>query len=430
MELVGKARRVRIYVNEGDKVGWKPAHMAVLEFLRRENAQGATVLRGVEGFGGSGQIHVSHLVDVAQDLPLVVEWIDSPDVVERLIGRVKEMVPRGLITVDDTEIVLYQPHPVRDLPASLTAADVMSRQVTSVTGDTPVRDVVELMLGKVYRAVPVVDEGVPVGIIASTDLVQKGGLGMRVELLESLDKPEVHEVLKRLASTAKVAADVMTPGPVTVDARTPLPRVAEIMTHRRLKRLPVVDEHGALVGMVSRLDLLRTAAGGSERKEPVASEMGLWGNVPLSRVMRRDVPTVQPDTPLPEVFQAVISTRLNRALVVDSERRVVGLVTDAEMLERLTPSLRSGALRSLVHRLPFAHPSAEERAAEQHARARRASDLMTPDVPKAFEETLLSDAIGLMLPGKHKVLAVTDAGGRLVGMVDRADLLHGLTPHE
>jgi CBS domain-containing protein len=430
MKLVGKARRVRIYVNEGDKVGWKPAHLAVLELLRRENAQGATVLRGLEGFGAAGHIHVSHLVDVAQDLPLVVEWIDAPEVVERLIGRVKEMVPRGLITVDDTEIVLYEPHPVRDLSAALTAADVMSRQVTSVARSTPVREVVELMLGKVYRAVPVVDGGAPVGIITSTDLVQKGGLGMRVELLESLDKPDVHEVLERLASTGKAAAEVMTPAPVTVEARTSLPRIAEIMTHRRLKRLPVVDERGALVGMVSRLDLLRTAAGGLERAEPVVGEMGLRGNVPLSRVMRRDVPTVQPDTPLPEVFQAVVSTRLNRALVVDAERRVVGLVTDAEMLERLTPSLRPGALRSLVHRLPFAHPSADERAAEQHARARRAADLMSTDVAMAAEETLLSDAIGLMLRGKHKVLAVTDAAGRLVGMVDRADLLHGLWPHE
>jgi CBS domain-containing protein len=431
MELVGKARRVRIYVNESDKVGWKPAHFAVLEFLRRENAQGATVLRGVEGFGATGQIHVSHLVDVAQDLPLVIEWIDSPEVVERLMGRVKDMVPRGLITVDETEIVLYQPHPVRDLPAALMASDVMSRQVTSVTKDAPVRDVVELMLGKVYRAVPVVDEGVPVGIITNTDLVEKGGLGMRIDLLEALDKPEVHAILERLASTAKVAEDVMTPGPVTVDARTPLPRIAEIMTHRRLKRLPVVDEHGALLGMVSRLDLLRTAAGGlKERAEPVAREMGLQGNVPLSRVMRREIPTVHPDTSLPEVLQAVTATRLNRAVVVDSDRRVVGLVSDAEMLERLTPSLRSGALRSLMHRLPFAHPSADERTAEQHARARRASDLMTRDVPMATEETLLSDAIGLMLRGKHKVLAVTDAAGHLVGMVDRADLLHGLWPHE
>ncbi len=427
MDLVGKAKRVRIYVNEGDKVGMKPAHLAVLEFLRRENAQGATVTRGVEGFGATGEIHVSHLVDVRQDLPIILEWIDSPDVVERLIARVKEMVPRGLITVDDTEVVLYEPHPVRDLPSAIAAADVMSRQVASVAKDTPLRDVVELMLGKVYRAVPVVEEGVPVGIITNTDLVQKGGLGIRVDLLERLEKPELHAMLERLASKNKVAAEVMTPGPVTVDARTPLPRIAEIMTHRRLKRLPVVDEHGALVGVVSRLDLLRTASGGFERKEPAASEMGLKGNVPLAQVMRSDVPTVHPDTPLPEVFQAVISTRLNRALVVDSDRRVVGIVTDAEMLERLTPSLRSGALRSLMHRLPFAQPSPDDRAAEQHSRARRAGDLMIRDVPTAAQDTLLDDAIAIMLRGKCKILAVTDAAGRLAGVVDRADLLHGLT---
>ena len=430
MDLLGKGRRVRIYVNEGDKVGWKPAHLAVLELLRRENAQGATVIRAAEGFGATGQIHVSHLVDVAQDLPIVIEWIDSPEVVERLIGRVKELVPRGLITVDETEIVHHVERPVRDLPVALTAADVMSRQVAAVSKDTPIREVVERMLGKVYRAVPVVDGGALVGIITNSDLVHRGGLGLRVDLLAALDKPELHAILERLASSAKVAADVMTPGPATADPSTPLPRIAEIMTRRRLKRLPVVDRRGALVGIVSRVDLLRTAGGRADRKEPVARDLGLQGNVPLGRVMRRDVPTVHPDTPLPEVIQAVISTRLNRALVVDADRRVVGLVTDAELLERLTPSLRSGAVRSLMHRLPFVHATPSERAAEQHARARRAADLMDPDVPRATEGTLLGDAVAAMLEGDHKVLAVVDADGRLVGIVDRADLLHGLAPLE
>jgi len=133
VDLVGKGRRVRIYVNEGDKVGWKPAHLALLELLRRENAQGATVIRAVEGFGAGGEIHVSHLVDVAQNLPIVIEWIDSAESVDRLIGRVKEMVPRGLITVDETEIVLHPPQSVRALPSALTAADVMSRPVASVS---------------------------------------------------------------------------------------------------------------------------------------------------------------------------------------------------------------------------------------------------------------------------------------------------------
>ncbi len=424
----GRAKRVRIYVSENDKIGMKSVHLAVLEFLRRENAQGATVFRAVEGFGSTGEIHVSHLVDIDQRLPILVEWIDQPAVVDRLLPRVKEMVVHGLITVDETEIVLFEPHPVRDLPEALTATDVMSREVTVVTKETPLRHVVELMLGKVYRAVPVVEDGIPVGIITNGDLVQKGGLGVRVDLLRSLDQPELHDVLERLSAQNRVAADVMTPGPVTVEASAPLPRVAEIMTHRRLKRLPVVDEHGAMVGIVSRVDLLRTASGAYAQKEPTPREMGLEGNVPVSRVMRRDVPTVHPDTPLAEVFQAIVSTRLNRALVVDADRRLVGIVTDAELLERLTPSLRPSAIRSLMHRLPFAHPRDEDRSAEQHARARRASDLMRSDIPTVTEDTLLADAIAKMLQGSRKVLAVTDADGRLVGIVDRADLLHGLLP--
>jgi CBS domain-containing protein len=423
--VLGKAKRVRIYVNEGDRIGHRPAPMALLELLRRENTQGATVFRAVAGFGAAGAIHVPHLVDVAQDLPLLIEWIDSPQQVERLLPRLKEIVPRGLVTLEDVEVVLYQPQPVRELPPTLTAADVMSRAVTTVAKETPLRDVVELVLGKLYRALPVLERGVPVGIITDGDLVRRGGLPVRLDLLKVLDRPEVREVLRSLDVRNKTAADLMTPNPVTVEAATPLPRVADIMTRRRLKRLPVVDEHGILVGIISRLDLLRTAAGPFESKEPVPREIGLKGDAPLSSVSRRDIPTVHPDTPLPEVFQAIISTRLNRALVVDAERRLLGLVTDAELLERLAPSLRPSALRSLMQRIPFVHPKGEE-AAEQHAKARRAADVMTREVPCAREETLLSDAIALMLKGNHKVLAVVDAEGRLVGIVDRADLLHGL----
>jgi CBS domain-containing protein len=142
--------------------------------------------------------------------------------------------------------------------------------------------------------------------------------------------------------------------------------------------------------------------------------------------MRRDVPTVHPETPLPEVFQAVVSTRLNRALVVDQDRRVVGVVTDAELLERVTPELRPGAIRSLMDRLPFSHARSD--AAAAHARGRTAAELMTGAFATAREDALLSEGIAAMLRGLHKVLAVTDPQGRLVGIVDRADLLHGLLP--
>ncbi|HEU4384412.1 MAG TPA: DUF190 domain-containing protein [Anaeromyxobacteraceae bacterium] len=60
MDLVGKAKRVRIYLNEGARIGMRPAHLAVVEFLRRENTQGATVIRAIEGFVEHGDRCASH----------------------------------------------------------------------------------------------------------------------------------------------------------------------------------------------------------------------------------------------------------------------------------------------------------------------------------------------------------------------------------
>jgi len=103
-----------------------------------------------------------------------------------------------------------------------------------------------------------------------------------------------------------------------------------------------------------------------------------------------------------------------------------GSVTDAELLDPVTPRLRQSALRTLMRRLAFTHADKEDDAAQAHARARTAAELMSRELASAREETLLSDAIALMLKGNHKVLAVTDSSGRLVGIVDRADVLHGL----
>jgi CBS domain-containing protein len=300
----------------------------------------------------------------------------------------------------------------------------MSRDVDVVSPATPVREVVERMLGKAYRALPVTEGGRPVGIITNSDLIRRGGLGVRIDLLASLDASEQRATLEPLSRESRTAADIMTRDLLTVAAATPLPQVAERMARRRLKRLPVVDERGSLAGMVSRLDLLRVAASGPPAAAPQAVDLGLARNEPLARAMRRDVPTVHPDTPLPEVFQAVISTRLNRAFVVDEDRRVVGLVSDAELIERITPALRPGALQALMSRLPFAHPRDDQVGA--HARGRTAGEVMTHTFAQVQESVALSEAIGIMLRQNQKVLAVTDAAGRLVGMVDRADLLHGL----
>lgn len=421
--MLGKAKRVRVYLSEGEKAGLRPAHLAILELLRREGAAGATSYRGLEGFGSGGEVHVAHLVDVAPHLPVVVDWVDAPEAVERLLPRVRDLVGHGMITVEDTEIVFFASDPDRGIPAGLTAGDAMTREVVAAEAATRLRDVVDRMLGGGHRSVPVVADGVPVGIVTQGDLLARGGIELRVDLLGALEPAERQALLSALDRSDRTAIDVMTPSPVTVRAATPLREAADLMARRRLKRLPVVDAAGKLAGILSRVDVLRAVAGRPRPPDAAHEPWGLDAMQPVAQVMRREVPTVFPDSPVAEVVQAVIATRLNRALVVDEGRRVLGVVSDGELLERLAPPLRRGVFSAVARRLPFGH--AERDAAERTATARTAADLMQL-VPTTGADTPLRDAIALVLGGAHKLLAVVDADGRLAGVLDRADLLRGL----
>ena len=113
-ELNGRGIRVRAYFGERDRHHGKPLWSALLEHLRREGAAGATVTRGVAGYGAQSKIHAASIVDLSADLPLVLEWIDSEERVERLLPAVEEMLQGGLLTTDPVRIVRYQPHHDRE----------------------------------------------------------------------------------------------------------------------------------------------------------------------------------------------------------------------------------------------------------------------------------------------------------------------------
>jgi CBS domain-containing protein len=314
---------------------------------------------------------------------------------------------------------------VHAIPASLTAADAMTSTVVSAERSAPLRELVLRMATLGRRAVPVTDRGIPVGMVTQGDLIARGGVELRIDLLGSLGAAERDALLGGLAAD-RTAADVMTPDPVTVPVTASLRQAAELMARRRLKRLPVTGEDGRLAGILSRVDVLRAAAGASAPRHPApdpAIPTGFDATAPVSAAARRDAPAVYPDTPLAEVVLAVVSSRLNRALVVGPDRRVLGIVTDQELLDKLAPPLRRGVFSALVHRLPFGH--ADRETAERVATARTARDLMVP-VPTAHADTPLREAIALVLSGAHKLLAVVDSEGRLEGVLDRADLLRGL----
>lgn len=102
--MAAAAKRVRIYLNEGDHAGHQPAHIAIVELLLHEHAAGATVFRALEGFGSSRKIHTARLADIEPKLPVVVEWIDTSERVEQLLPRVRELMTSGLITTEEVSL--------------------------------------------------------------------------------------------------------------------------------------------------------------------------------------------------------------------------------------------------------------------------------------------------------------------------------------
>ena len=112
--IEGRGIRVRAYFGERDRHHGKPLWSALLEFLRREHAAGATVMRGIAGYGANSKIHAASIVDLSADLPLVLEWVDGEALVHTLLPTIEEMLQRGLITTDPVTIVRYQPHEQRD----------------------------------------------------------------------------------------------------------------------------------------------------------------------------------------------------------------------------------------------------------------------------------------------------------------------------
>ena len=107
--LDGEQILVRIFIGESDKWHHQPLSVALLERLRKEGFAGATVFHGVAGFGARSVLHTSHLLRLSEDLPVVIEVVDTQDHVERLIPILDEMVEEGLVTLEKARVIKYAP---------------------------------------------------------------------------------------------------------------------------------------------------------------------------------------------------------------------------------------------------------------------------------------------------------------------------------
>jgi PII-like signaling protein len=108
MRITGPGKQLRIFIGESDRWHHRSLADALLEMLREEGLAGATVLHGVAGFGAHSRIHTAHVLRLSEDLPIVIEVIDRPDRIEKVMPQLDEMVREGLVVVSDVDIVVYR----------------------------------------------------------------------------------------------------------------------------------------------------------------------------------------------------------------------------------------------------------------------------------------------------------------------------------
>lgn len=107
--LRGQQVLMRIFIGEQNKIGHRPMHTAVLEMLREEKMAGATVIRGIAGFGAKSHMHSAHLLALSQDLPMIIECVDTQENIDRVLPKLDEMLDEGLVTLEKVNVIRYAP---------------------------------------------------------------------------------------------------------------------------------------------------------------------------------------------------------------------------------------------------------------------------------------------------------------------------------
>jgi PII-like signaling protein len=108
MEGEADSRLLRIYIGEADVFQGRPLYQAIIEILRREGLAGATVLRGIEGFGKSSLLHTATVLRLSEDLPILIECVDTLEKVEAVLPVLDNMIEDGLVTLEKVDVRVYR----------------------------------------------------------------------------------------------------------------------------------------------------------------------------------------------------------------------------------------------------------------------------------------------------------------------------------
>ena len=108
VRLEGEGKLVRIFIGDADRWQGKPLYEAIVHRAKEQGLAGATVVRAIEGFGASSHLHTARILRLSEDLPLVIEIVDTQERIDAFLPVLDEMVGDGLVTVERVHVISYR----------------------------------------------------------------------------------------------------------------------------------------------------------------------------------------------------------------------------------------------------------------------------------------------------------------------------------
>jgi CBS domain-containing protein/PII-like signaling protein len=411
---------VKIYTSEEARWQGKPLYDAVIEDVRNlKLAARCLVTRGIAGCYESGEISTQSIVDLSYNPPLMIEIILPDAELTLLLPRLETMVTDGIVTLVASTVLCY--HSVKRLiPKQVKIKELMTTDLITVAPETPVAEIIRLMTENSLKGLPVVDERFhPVGMITQNDLIGKAGMPVRLGLLTKLDRTLTAPFFDKIRGLN--ARRIMSQPAVTVKAEQRLAQAVHAMLKQGLKRLPVVDAAGTLVGMVSRIDIFQSIVNQKPHWNKLQEDQVVVnGNQSVTAILERDLDTVNPDTAIPDVIEKIYQSELQRIAVTDGQGQFLGLIFDQDLLPLFT---EPGAGEVLLSKLTFTEKGRRLNQLLSHKRAKTAADVMVTAIITIPDTASLEEAIRIMTEQGLKRLPVVDAAGIFKGMIRRDSIL-------
>jgi len=402
----------------GGLLGVDPTFMASIGFVAvfagASNTPLACALMAIELFGGGSSVYlilgcmVAYLASGHRGI-YVTQRINSP----KAVG-VDIRLDESLKALADRRGGWLSPLPrITGEPAQRLVRAIMSPRAVSVREETPLHELVALALREGIRALPVLNtQKIVIGIVTDNDL-HRAGLAVNLTRLKQMTRDEQTAALETLGDIpAKV---LMSQPPVTISYVARLAEAVDLLISANLKRLPVTDAAGHLMGMLTRSDILREIVFAGISTPNGAHTVFDW-DVQVGEVELEPAATIGLDDALDDAVEAMVTGGRKRLVVIDSNRQAVGILTESDLLSRVSNGERSRVLKMLNDHI----------RSEDFMLAETVQQIMTTPVLTVQAESTATAALRLMIENHIKRLPVIDSIGHVQGMVGRAGLMRAL----